>query len=29
MWEIMIRHLVELVESLKSMTLDEIFQRRF
>ncbi len=29
MWEVMIRHLVELVESLKSMTLDEIYQRRF
>jgi creatinine amidohydrolase/Fe(II)-dependent formamide hydrolase-like protein len=28
MWEVMIRHLVELVEALKSMTLDEIFQRR-
>ena len=28
MWEIMIRHLVELVESLKGMTLDEIFQKR-
>jgi creatinine amidohydrolase/Fe(II)-dependent formamide hydrolase-like protein len=28
MWEVMIRHLVELVETLKGMTLDEIFQRR-
>ncbi len=29
MWEVMIRHLMELVESLKTMTLDEIYQRRF
>jgi creatinine amidohydrolase/Fe(II)-dependent formamide hydrolase-like protein len=28
MWEVMIRHLVELVESLQDMTLDEIFQKR-
>jgi creatinine amidohydrolase/Fe(II)-dependent formamide hydrolase-like protein len=29
MWEIMIRHLVEFVEKLKTMTLDEIHARRF
>jgi creatinine amidohydrolase/Fe(II)-dependent formamide hydrolase-like protein len=28
MWEVMIRHLVELVETLKGMTLDEIYQKR-
>jgi creatinine amidohydrolase/Fe(II)-dependent formamide hydrolase-like protein len=28
MWEIMIRHLVELVEALKGMTLDEIYHKR-
>jgi creatinine amidohydrolase/Fe(II)-dependent formamide hydrolase-like protein len=29
MWQIMIAHLVALVEDLKSMTLDEIYQRRY
>ncbi len=29
MWELMIKHLVEFVENLKSMSLDEIFQKRF
>ena len=29
MWHIMIAHLVALVEDLKSMTLDEIYQRRY
>jgi len=29
MWEIMIRHLTEFVEDLKSMSLDEIYQKRF
>lgn len=29
MWEIMIGHLVELVETLKRLTLDEIFHRRY
>ncbi len=29
MWELMIKHLVEFIESLKSMSLDEIFQKRF
>jgi creatinine amidohydrolase/Fe(II)-dependent formamide hydrolase-like protein len=29
MWKIMIRNLVELVEELKSMTLDEIYERRY
>lgn len=28
-WEIMIRHLVAFVEDLKSMTLDEIYERRY
>lgn len=28
MWEVMIRHLVELVETLKGMSLDEIYQRK-
>ncbi len=28
-WEIMIANLVELVEELKSMTLDEIYERRY
>jgi creatinine amidohydrolase/Fe(II)-dependent formamide hydrolase-like protein len=28
-WQIMIAHLVELVEDLKGMTLDEIYQRRY
>jgi creatinine amidohydrolase/Fe(II)-dependent formamide hydrolase-like protein len=27
MWEVMVRRLVELVESLKGMTLDEIYQK--
>ncbi len=29
MWDIMITHLVNLVEDLKGMTLDEIYQRRY
>lgn len=29
MWQVMIAHLVALVEDLKSMTLDEIYQRRY
>jgi len=29
MWEVMIRHLVELVEGLKNLTLDEIYERRY
>jgi mycofactocin system creatininase family protein len=29
MWEIMVANLVELVEELKSMTLDEIYERRY
>jgi creatinine amidohydrolase/Fe(II)-dependent formamide hydrolase-like protein/7-cyano-7-deazaguanine synthase in queuosine biosynthesis len=29
MWEVMIAHLVTLVEDLKGLTLDEIFQRRY
>jgi creatinine amidohydrolase/Fe(II)-dependent formamide hydrolase-like protein len=29
MWEVMIRNLVELVEELKGMTLDEIYERRY
>jgi creatinine amidohydrolase/Fe(II)-dependent formamide hydrolase-like protein len=29
MWAVMVRNLVELVEDLKSMTLDEIHQRRY
>ena len=29
MWEIMIHNLVELVQDLKNMTLDEIYQRRY
>ncbi|MBM3321803.1 MAG: creatininase family protein [Candidatus Eisenbacteria bacterium] len=29
MWEAMIGHLVELVEDLKALTLDEIYQRRY
>ena len=29
MWQIMIQRLVELVESLKRMSLDEIYQRRY
>jgi creatinine amidohydrolase/Fe(II)-dependent formamide hydrolase-like protein len=29
MWEIMIRHLVELVEGLKNLSLDEIYERRY
>jgi creatinine amidohydrolase/Fe(II)-dependent formamide hydrolase-like protein len=29
MWQVMIAHLVALVEELKSMTLDEIYQRRY
>lgn len=29
MWEIMIEHLVNLVEDLKSLTLEEIYQRRY
>lgn len=29
MWQIMIAHLVALVEDLKSMTLEEIYQRRY
>ena len=28
-WRIMVRNLVELVEELKSMTLDEIYERRY
>jgi len=28
-WEVMIKHLVNLVEDLKSMTLEEIYQRRY
>jgi creatinine amidohydrolase/Fe(II)-dependent formamide hydrolase-like protein len=28
-WELMIRHLVEFVEDLKSMSLDEIYQKRY
>jgi creatinine amidohydrolase/Fe(II)-dependent formamide hydrolase-like protein len=28
-WEIMIANLVELVEELKGMTLDEIYERRY
>jgi creatinine amidohydrolase/Fe(II)-dependent formamide hydrolase-like protein len=28
-WEVMVRNLVEFVEDLKSMTLDEIYQRRY
>jgi creatinine amidohydrolase/Fe(II)-dependent formamide hydrolase-like protein len=29
MWEVMIKHLVEFVEDLKSMSLDEIYQKRY
>ena len=29
MWEIMVTNLVELVEELKGMTLDEIYERRY
>jgi len=29
MWQVMILHLVTLVEDLKGLTLDEIFQRRY
>ena len=29
MWEVMIRNLVELVEDLKGMTLEEIYERRY
>jgi creatinine amidohydrolase/Fe(II)-dependent formamide hydrolase-like protein len=29
MWDVMIQNLVELVEELKSMTLDEIYERRY
>jgi creatinine amidohydrolase/Fe(II)-dependent formamide hydrolase-like protein len=29
MWEVMVRNLVELVEELKGMTLDEIYERRY
>ncbi len=29
MWEVMIKHLVELVEELKGLTLDEIYQKRY
>ncbi len=29
MWEIMVRNLVELVEHLKGLTLDEIYERRY
>ena len=29
MWEIMVRNLVELVEHLKGMTLEEIYERRY
>jgi creatinine amidohydrolase/Fe(II)-dependent formamide hydrolase-like protein len=29
MWEVMIKHLVEFVEDLKSLSLDEIYQRRY
>ena len=29
MWEVMIQNLVELVEELKGMTLDEIYERRY
>ena len=29
MWEVMVAHLVTLVEDLKGLTLDEIFQRRY
>jgi creatinine amidohydrolase len=28
-WELMTRHLVELVEHLKGLSLDEIYQRRY
>jgi creatinine amidohydrolase/Fe(II)-dependent formamide hydrolase-like protein len=28
-WELMIRHLVEFVEHVKTMSLDEIYQRRY
>jgi creatinine amidohydrolase/Fe(II)-dependent formamide hydrolase-like protein len=29
MWEVMIRRLVEFVEDLKTLTLDEIYQKRY
>jgi creatinine amidohydrolase/Fe(II)-dependent formamide hydrolase-like protein len=29
MWKVMIAHLVSLVEDLKNITLDEIYQRRY
>jgi creatinine amidohydrolase/Fe(II)-dependent formamide hydrolase-like protein len=29
MWEVMVSNLVELVEELKGMTLDEIYERRY
>jgi len=29
MWEVMVRNLVELVEHLKGMSLDEIYQTRY
>ena len=29
MWEVMVRNLVELVEDLKGMTLEEIYERRY
>lgn len=29
MWDVMIKHLVELVEELKGLTLDEIYQKRY
>lgn len=29
MWQVMIKHLVEFVEDLKSMSLDEIYQKRY
>ena len=29
MWEVMVKNLVELVEELKGMTLEEIYERRY
>jgi len=29
MWDLMVKHLVELVEDIKSLSLDEIYQKRY
>jgi hypothetical protein len=29
MWDVMVRNLVELIEHLKALTLEEIYERRY